>query len=1037
MNKPDPEIFIIDNSALERKVLHGLKQWLLDSKAVDIATGFFEIGGLLALEGAWQTVPTIRILMGDEVSRRTKQAFETGLADLSQRLERSIDSEKAKDDFLVGLPAIVNALKTGQIQCRIYRQAKFHAKAYIPHAKRKERSPEALVGSSNLTRPGIGDNVELNIRIVGDSVTELQAWYNRHWNEAEDVTSQILRILERHTKKRSPFEIWTKALFEYVRGRETTPVQWDRKTSRIFPMLARYQSDAYKKLLPIAANYAGAFLCDGVGLGKTYIGLMLIERMIVRHGKRIVLFAPKTAKEDVWRPLLDKLLPDLASDFQPLVCYSHTDLQRKERTWADRIQRTVKDADVLLIDEAHHFRNPGVAGAGGKEPSRYRKLQHYLHQKGSRPKQVFFLTATPINNSVHDFRHMLELVTNGDPAYFAKGSRNLGVPNLKTHFDQIEGKFHPSPDGQIALLPTDKSSEIFNELVVQRSRKYVRASEALEAQSTNRQEILFPKREKPRLASYHLKITYGKLLRAVAEAFDRDKPLFALAIYNPLSYLADSPAATPPADARQRQDAASQKQLVGLIRTMFLKRFESSAKAFEHSCIRLLRKLLAWTEVHAQSAPNKNRLRLWKTQRHKLLKQLGHEDDKQRDFLADDEDEDDRQAVDPIDPQRYRLGEMLDDTFDDLEQITHFLELVKKVRPDYDSKLTKLAKLLQNNKDLVGRKVIIFTEFSDTAAYLETQLRHKNLPLTIERVDGSSSAKQRSEVIHRFAPFYNHAEPPQKPIDILIATDVLAEGLNLQDADRLINFDLHWNPVRLMQRIGRVDRRLDPCIEEQLRKAQPHLKRARGKVIFWNFLPPDELDTLLHLYNRVNNKTLVISRTFGIEGRKLLHPDDNFDPIREINERFEGKPSDPEKLALEYEDLVRQHPQLARQLLNYPLKSFSGKASPKPDAQAVFFCFRIPRPASPQSSESTWTEEAGETVWLLLDLNGNHIETQPQRIADQFARTQPNTPRLCRLTRAKLAQLRKIAERHLAKRLRSLQAPAGIQPILKCWMEIN
>ena len=1039
MNKPAAEIFIIDNSALERKVLYCLKEGCRTSKAVDIATGFFEIGGLLALDGAWQTVPTIRILMGDEASRRTKKAFETGLADLSKRLERSIESEKAKDDFLVGLPAIVEALKTGQIQCRIYRQAKFHAKAYIPHAKSEGIAPSALVGSSNLTRPGIGDNVELNVRIAGDPVAELQAWYNRHWNEAEDVTPQILRVIERHTKERSPFEIWAKALFEYVRGRESSPDQWDRKTSRIFPLLARYQRDAYKKLLPIAANYAGAFLCDGVGLGKTYIGLMLIERMIDRHGKRVVLFAPKTAKEDVWKPLLKKLLPDLASDFQPLVCYSHTDLQRKEKTWGDRIQRTVKDADVLLIDEAHHFRNPGVAGVSGKELSRYRKLQQYLHQKGTRPKQVFFLTATPVNNSVHDFRHMLELVTNGDPAYFAQGSRNLGVPNLKKHFDQIEDEFQPSPDGQIAPLQTGKGSEIFSELVVQRSRKYVRASEKLEAQSTNHQEVLFPKREKPRLAPYHLKITYGKLLRAVAEAFDRDKPLFALAIYNPLSYLAASPTATPPADARQRQDAASQKQLVGLIRAMFLKRFESSAKAFENSCIRLLRKLLAWTEVHAQSAPNKNRLHRWKTQRHKLLEQLGHEDDKQRDFLADDEDEDDRQAVARLDPQRYRLGEMLDDTFDDLEQITHFLKLVKNVHPKRDSKLTVLTKLLQK-EDLAARKVIIFTEFSDTAAYLETQLRRKNLPLAIERVDGSSSAKQRSEVICRFAPFYNRAQPPQKPIDILIATDVLAEGLNLQDADRLINFDLHWNPVRLMQRIGRVDRRLDPAIEKQLRQAQPHLKRARGKVIFWNFLPPDELDTLLHLYNRVNNKALVISRTFGIEGRKLLHPDDNFDPIREINERFEGKPSTPEKLALEYEDLVRQHPQLARQLPNYPLKTFSGKASPKANAQAVFFCFRIPRPVSsstPQFSEATWTEDAGETIWLLLDLDGNPIETQPERIADEFARTQPNTLRQCRLTRAKLAQLRKTAEKHLAKRLRLLQAPAGIQPILKCWMEIN
>ncbi len=128
--------------------------------------------------------------------------------------------------------------------------------------------------------------------------------------------------------------------------------------------------------------------------------------------------------------------------------------------------------------------------------------------------------------------------------------------------------------------------------------------------------------------------------------------------------------------------------------------------------------------------PNKNRLRLWKTQRHKLLKQLGHEDDKQRDFLADDED--DRQAVAPLDPQHYHLGEMLDDTFDDLEQITRFLEFVKNVRPDRDSKLTALTKLLQKDKDLAGRKVIIFTEFSDTASYLETQLRVKNLPLTIE-----------------------------------------------------------------------------------------------------------------------------------------------------------------------------------------------------------------------------------------------------------------------------------------------------------------
>lgn len=190
---------------------------------------------------------------------------------------------------------------------------------------------------------------------------------------------------------------------------------------------------------------------------------------------------------------------------------------------------------------------------------------------------------------------------------------------------------------------------------------------------------------------------------------------------------------------------------------------------------------------------------------------------------------------------------------------------------------------------------------------------------------------------------------------MLIATDVLAEGLNLQDADRLVNFDLHWNPVRLMQRIGRVDRRRSSDVEHRLLDAHPHLRVGRESVVYWNFLPPDELEILLHLYNRVNKKTLVISKAFGIEGRKLLHPEDDFDPVKEINEQFEGEQTAAEKLALEYERLVQQHPELVERLPGYPLKTFSGKAAPHPDTKAVFFCFRIPRPdpgmLDPQSGE--------------------------------------------------------------------------------------
>lgn len=1044
MNKSGSDLFIVDNSDSDWKVHRYIFDWCKLSKAIDIATGFFEVGGLLALDGAWQTVPCIRILMGDEVSKRTKKAFADGLAAISERLDDSVEKVKRTDDFLKGVPAIVAALANGQIQCRVYRKDKFHAKAYITHAEMEVVGSAALVGSSNLTYPGLCDNVELNVQITGAQVSALQDWYDRHWHDAEDVTPEILRVMERHTKERTPFEVWAKALFEYAKDGGPSPDQWDKERSVIFPKLAKYQRDAYKNLVEIAERYGAAFLCDGVGLGKTYVGLMLIERMISEAGKRVVLFAPKAATEDVWRPLIEKLLPHLESDFQPLVSYNHTDFQKLGKM-PERMARTLKDADVVVIDEAHHFRNPGVAGEGAKQMSRYRKFQNCLNQTGGRPKQVFFLTATPINNSVHDFRHILGLVTHENQAYFTDGGRNLGIHNLRSHFNQLERRFQQQAgDG---LLETDfldalrnpaDVRDLFSELVVQRSRGYVRASQKLEAGG----DVLFPTREAPRVAAYQLKITYGRLLDAVATAFDRKEPLFALAIYNPVSYLV-----TPTEE--DDFEAGRQKQVVALIRTLFLKRFESSAKAFEKSCWRLLHRLLVWAEIHASSSHDRHRLERWKTKHAKLMELAGHGGEMvQADFWADDDKDVEfitdahRDAVEKLDPSIYRVDDMLDDTIDDLEQLAEFLKLVGDVRPERDSKLTALTKLLKEEKELAGRKVIIFTEFAETAAYLEVHLRKRGLE-KVERIDGSSSQKQRSEVIHRFAPCYNGKEPPieEREINILIATDVLAEGLNLQDANRLINFDLHWNPVRLMQRIGRVDRRMNPEIERAIIAAHPDQKDSRDKVIYWNFLPPDELETLLRIYNRVNRKTLVISKAFGIEGRKLLSPEDDFDPVKEINEQFEGEQTETEKLILEYEQLTKDHPELIEKLPNFPLKTFSGKASPSPDTQAIFFCFRIPRPdpetLDPKSGQPLWTETAGDTVWLLLDLDGKTLAVESARIAS-LARSEPETKRECKFDHAALTALREKAEKHLAKtHLRPLQAPVGIAPVLKCWMEIH
>ena len=174
-------------------------------------------------------------------------------------------------------------------------------------------------------------------------------------------------------------------------------------------------------------------------------------------------------------------------------------------------------------------------------------------------------------------------------------------------------------------------------------------------------------------------------------------------------------------------------------------------------------------------------------------------------------------------------------------------------------------KTLKEDKILKGNKVVIFTEFRVTARYLEEQIKSAGFG-GVEEIDSTRKFLNREVIIKRFAPYYNctDAEVPKYlavPINILVTTDVLSEGLNLQDGSLIINYDLHWNPVRLMQRIGRVDRRLDREKEAALRRP----KDLAGKIYFWNFLPPKELEDLLHLKRKLDGKILRINKT--LEGR--------------------------------------------------------------------------------------------------------------------------------------------------------------------------
>jgi len=1036
------DLFIVDNSDADWKVSDYLREWAEIARSFDIATGYFEIGSLLALDGQWQKLEKLRILMGDEVPKRTKKALLEGIQHVKDVLDASIEKEKERNDFLSGVPAIVESLQTGQMQCKVYTKDKFHAKAYITHAKAAVVGSSALVGSSNFTSPGLTKNVELNVQLRRE-VDILQEWFERHWDEAEDITAEILKVIERHTREYTPFQVYAKALQEFFKGHEMTASEWELSESAVYRVLDQYQKEGYQALMKVAHQWGGAFLCDGVGLGKTFIGMMLIERLVLYDRKRVMLLVPKAARKPVWERTLKRYLPHMGGGFTNLRIFNLTDLLRGGE-YVDEFQRMKEQADVIIIDEAHHFRNPGVKGM-----TRYWKL--YDIAEG---KIVFMLTATPINNRLRDLQHMIELFSRRDRPDFFRGAP-LGIHSLPGHFRRLENELEKmllgEEDDQTELqLETNQAEAeqvlfndaLFQALVVQRSRGYVKASQ----QQHDGSMAIFPKREPPIVAGYSVKKTYGRLLQMVEDAFSKKQPLFSLAIYSPLFYSRAKEKTKEFAFEENRQ-----RQLVRLIRIQFLKRFESSARAFEMSCETLLLKFLGWVEKHSKSDAEKRRLEHWKAQNADII---GYVQQRQHELFGEADEEADEdiitdemlEAIEELSPAEYKVDEILDETYLDLEQIVKFLEELKKFAPSHDDKLRKLIRLLKTDSVLKKHKVIIFTEYMATARYLKSQLEEAGID-GVDEVD-SATKRDRGDIICQFSPYYNESSSAQLAADglsetrVLISTDVLSEGLNLQDATRLINYDLHWNPVRLMQRIGRIDRRTNPQIEERILADHPHQREVRGTAVYWNFLPPDEVDELLRLYSTLSTKTLRISKVFGIEGKKLLKPEDDYEALKDFTHKYEGEISPTQSMHLEYQKLLQDYPDLAGKLSAMPGRLFTGKQHPSPGAKAIFFCYSLPAPSAESREQKAlgsevWTEEAGYARWYLYILETEQIIEEPADIID-LIRSTPGTRRLCILAKETVSEIRTKIEKHIKNTyFKRVQAPIGVKAVLKAWMELS
>lgn len=1053
------ELFIVDNSDEAWKVAEYLRRWCNHSASVDIATGYFDIGALLCLGENWQQVDKIRLLMGDDLNLRTAKILAQMLKQRAAGvLEKSLEEEKRENDFLTGVPAILKGMAAKKIEIRVYSKKKFHAKCYITHARDPIIPQAGLVGSSNFTWAGLNQNIELNVRILGEQVNVLQEWFEEHWLESEDVTQDMLNVVEKHVRDYSPFEVYARFLHEFFRHYDVSKdlQAWldDPKGSHVWKVLDDYQKEAFFDLLGKASKHRGAFLCDGVGLGKTLTGLMLIEYFVEFLKKRVVLMVPKAANETVWLPALKEFAPSLhrmvKSQFGRLSIRNHTDLQRQANEQMDYPafwEAATQDADMVLIDEAHHFRNTGIKGTGTKKPSRYWKLFDVVAKK-----TLFLLTATPVNNRLIDLQHMIELFTQGTPDYFKS---TLGINSVAGHFRTLEAALEklisgdPSDEEANKTLTQDK---LFRELVVQRSRGYAIESQKRQGKSG----ALFPKREHPKVADYSLKKIYGKLLGMVDKAFKKTKPLLNLSIYYPLNYYKGDPT------DEQKWEQGRQEEVAALIRIQFLKRFESCWVGFESSCCQLLLRIYAWIKAQKPEGSEAKRLDTWERKHPNLVAQARA---RQKELVGtdDDEEQDDDvvmqemiAAIEVLSRDEYRVGDIIHESVDDLEQIAEFLEELKGTTEQDDDKLKALITLLKKDPILSKHKVLIFTEYMATARYLQTQLTKAG----IKNVDEVDSARanhgQRVPIIKRFSPYYNGttskelAEADETETRVLISTDVLSEGLNLQDATRLINYDLHWNPVRLMQRIGRVDRRLNQKIEDAILRDHPEQTDVRGTTGYWNFLPPDELEELLRLFGRVHKKVLRISKTFGIEGKKLLTPEDDFDALREFNQKLDDFGKTPyEDMRRTYNALLASDASLLPRLNEQPNSGvFSGKRHLQPGTQSVLFCYNIPGPPpapqpgtdkkpDTQTTADDWSEEHGLTVWLSYDVATTKIHDNAPDLMPHL-KCEPATPRETKIAQKTLKEIRAQVEKYIKdKHLKAMDAVAGVKPVLKAWMELN
>jgi SNF2 family DNA or RNA helicase len=857
---------------------------------LSFVSAYFTIYAYEALRAELDQIGHLRFLFGEprfiqslDPSKTEEKAF--GITNDKLELKNKLEQKRVARDCAEWIRQ--------KVQIRSVAQAGFlHGKMYhIDNAGVED----ALLGSSNFTVRGLGlaaagNNIELNLEVdSGRDRRDLKTWFDELWDDEEltkPVKDEVLSYLAQLYQNHSPEFIYYKTLFHifdrYLGDAGKTAEELGKTTlfeTGIWRALFKFQQDGVKGAINKILKHNGCILADSVGLGKTYEALAAIKYFELRN-ERVLVLCPKKLRENWTVYKLNDQLNPFGDDRFRYDVLSHTDLSRDFGKTGDIDLSTINwgNYDLVVIDESHNFRNntPGKRDEEGNliRKSRYERMMDDIIKAGVKTK-VLLLSATPVNNDLKDLRNQIYFLTEGSDTAFKD---TIGIGNLKETLRRAQTNFtnwakqHPSKRKISDLLERLGSDffKLLDELTIARSRKHIQKYYAATIEELGG----FPKRLKPISCAPDIDLqgrflSYDKLNQEISG--------YKLSLFNPSRFVYDRHKALYQTSERDPFTQADREDyLIGMMKVNFLKRLESSVEAFQLTMENTIRKIekLERKIANFKAAPTQN--------------PDASELELELDDTADDEDREAAQLVGG--KLKYRLEHLrLDDWLKELkrdkDQLTILLNAAEAVTPERDAKLAEIKKLIAKKvkqptttkDDRLNRKVLVFTAFADTAKYLYDQLAEwaqSELGIHSALVTGSgdnrtsfqpggyTQATEFNHILTNFSPLAkNRVKMPAMPqhgeIDLLIATDCISEGQNLQDCDYLINYDIHWNPVRIIQRFGRIDR----------------LKSRNHSVQLVNFWPTEDLNNYINLKHRVEARMALVDISATFEDN-LLKADD-------------------------------------------------------------------------------------------------------------------------------------------------------------------